>query len=173
MIYASSAAVVIALLAWDIGRRRIATDGRLNAIEMNHAQNLEGLCKSHNALLDKTENIHAILNDRDNRLSELRKMVVNAAEHTEEQEKRQASYDSGLDKRIEEVASFLTAFDDNHRARLDALEQRPSVDLSKHDAAVLNLAKQLKELSDDVARIKSTQSAGLIASPRNRNHLVG
>jgi hypothetical protein len=50
------------------------------------------------------------------------------------------------------------------------LESKPTVDLSKHDAAVVNLGKQLKELAahvdKEIKRVQSSQAAVAISGRR-------
>jgi len=121
MIYASAAAVLIALLAWDYGRRYLsATTDDFNGLEQR--------CVEHLAF---------------------------ARDQVDAYDARCAAFER----------------------RLSDVEGRPaqSVDLSKHDAAVLNLAKQLQELAvhvDEECKRERASRAGMLAGPQGRR-LIG
>ena len=159
MIYASAAAVVIALLALIGFKWWLAMKGQVD------------LFQEWGSTYEET------VNDRFRSLRE----VIDAVE------KRFAALFDAHDKRATEFSELFTRVADLERSLerchknvrdLAAMEIPMPVDLSKHDAAVKNLAGQLQELAGlhhtlagnveaELKRIKAVQSTA-VANGRNR-----
>ena len=157
MIYASAAAVVIALLAWDVARRFINSRGDLEVFQSWASEH------------------EVSVNERFRRAASAA-ILADAKQKIADTEKRIDALES-LKKSVEALELRRQEHSVNLSNRIAALEVVASapVDLTKHDAAVRNLGVQLKELSDHVEeqfKRERASRAGMLAGPQARR-IVG